>query len=181
MPRAAARSEGQRSRLTLDDLAAEEMGNANNNVPRAVIAMQSRISADPVLYQALIVPIIKNALWEAASRSRRSLRSAIDRNRSSSQSSRRSSRRSSRARIRLVAAATMMEWPLPSGKAIGDATKSDLRAARQVYQSQIAPLTIRERWYGLVENKLPSERHHVRNVMNLDQITKLYEKAEQGR
>ena len=80
-----------------------------------------------------------------------------------------------------MAAATVMEFPLPNGKALGDATKGDLRNAISVYRNQSSPLIIRQRWFGLIERKLPTERHRVKSVLNIAQVERLREKAEQMR
>ena len=77
-------------------------------------------------------------------------------------------------RVVQLAAGTLLMFPLPGGKKLGDATRSELAAAADFYANQSADMGHKSRWLRLVAQSVPEDKT-VSDVMTDARLRELQE------
>jgi hypothetical protein len=86
----------------------------------------------------------------------------------------RAEQRGSNGRVVILASARLSEFPLPSGKALGAATREDVEGAIDVLRSNIATLNTRADWLSSIAQRLPPNRRvcDVLSEQDLEQLAR---------
>lgn len=137
---------------TLTGLAAQILEQAGGDRSRATQLMVDRLRDDPEVGQTIIDRALKIAAAQAIAHVL-----AYRRTRILTQSPHERSLVTQKASDRAVAfaSARLAEFPLPSGKRLGDATRDDLQIAVTTFQRGIATLGRRANWLLLIAQKMP--------------------------
>lgn len=132
-------------------IAAEELDRADGAVERATAAMQRRVLNDHALFRALMTPLVHGACYNEITSVCRAARAVIWRNtQPSAEEGRRVIELTGRATARVL-----MNFQLPGGLRLGDATKSQVQEAAQFYLNQGNDMLIKGRWLQLINNAMP--------------------------
>ncbi|MEZ2410556.1 hypothetical protein AB6806_27545 [Bosea sp. RCC_152_1] len=82
-------------------------------------------------------------------------------------------------RVVQLAAGTLLMFPLPGGKKLGEATREDIATAASFYESQSADMAHKARWLRLVSQHLEGD-NTVGDVMTDKRLRELQEEASRG-
>lgn len=82
-------------------------------------------------------------------------------------------------RVVQLAAGTLLMFPLPGGKKLGDATREDITAAASFYETQSADMAHKSRWLRLVSQHIEDGKT-VGDVMTDKRLRELQEEARRG-
>jgi len=160
-----------RSLPTLNQIAVEELRHAGGDRAEAISAMVQRLLSDEILREALIVPIVRNVCQQQISLAVRNQRERVWHA---------PTRKAGQSRVRTAAAVnklSLMNFRLPSGKRLGDASGAEVRAASVDYLTQGRDRTIKGRWLGAVADAVPVNKI-VRRVLDETRLGALRSKAE---
>jgi len=135
-------------KITVADAArrALEGATSNEDAAKRLLAEAQRV---PELYRKIIEPHEFSACLAAISQVRLSDRAAIWKAPQAAPKSKTSVRALARAN-----AYTLLDFPLPNGIRLGDATASDITEAARVYQAQAVDMQQKANWLGLIAAKL---------------------------
>jgi hypothetical protein len=88
----------------------------------------------------------------------------------------RAEERGSNGRVVILASARLSEFPLPSGKALGAATREDVEGAVEALRSNIATLNARADWLASIAQSLPPNRR-VCEILSEQDLERLAHRA----
>jgi hypothetical protein len=78
-------------------------------------------------------------------------------------------------------AETMLDWPLPGGKRLGDAVLGDVSAAKKFYLEQARGNSVKAQFLSLVEKAIEkTPRTPVGKVLTAAELKQAYRRAEKG-
>lgn len=142
------------------------------DVQAATKHMAARIRADRALRDALTDPLIDVACYDAVSgvirKERRVVWMAPEVTSDTG------------ARIIQLAsgnAASLMDFPLPGGKKLGDATRAEVSAAAEFYRRQAVDMSSKAVWLRFVAQSVP-ENQRVSEAMTSERLIELRDRAE---
>lgn len=161
-------------RAALDAL--EECG---NDMKLATEALVSRVLSDPALFRVVMEPFVRDACAHAVRLCVKTQREASWRPGRGNLSVVRTEDAAGPARVAALVAGTvagLMDFPLPGGKRLADATKGEVETASWSYRAQADDMSIKGRWLALIAKKL-SPNDVVRNVLTEDDLTSLRQEA----
>lgn len=146
-------------RLSLNALAAQALEEAQGDRALAgrllAIRLRDLSEGQKLMEQALGMAASKAVADVLAYRRRRLLTiQAYDRNDYDG----RAEERGSSGRVVILASARLSEFPLPSGKVLGSATREEIEGAIEVLRSNIATLNARADWLSSIAQRLPPQR-----------------------
>lgn len=157
----------------LAKLAREAMDECHGDRDAAVALLWSWFREDRALYERLIEPLIEDGLYAAVGKVDRDTRAHLrvvgrvapnpDRG---------------AAGIAAMVERTMLDWPLPGGKRLGDAGPADLLHAARYYRTQEASARRDARWYELIHEAMHGGSR-VEAVLSDAALARLRQRAEE--
>jgi hypothetical protein len=137
------------------DAATAALEGANGNVIDAAKALETRVRNERKLRDALTDPLIANACYDAV--------------RSQCHVQRRKiwtppaeklvkSKVEGAHRVVQLASGTLLMFPLPGGKPLGQATREEITAAAERYGSQSKDMGEKARWLQLIAQSIPANK-----------------------
>jgi len=162
---------------TLSEVAREELERAGWNVERAAHGMAARVKDDEQLLLRLLSEYLESVKDGRRVAERSAIRAAY-----AHQSHDRSQRGD---RVHALAAGNarmLMDWPLPDGTRLSDATREQVRKAAEGTYKQADTMRWDARWYALIAAKMPEgTTKHVRSLLDEATLFKLREKAKHAK
>ncbi|GJD92941.1 hypothetical protein [Methylobacterium iners] len=137
------------------DAAKQAFEEAGGDVRAATAKLEARVRAEYGLREALTDPLISNACYEAVRRQVQGARKAVW-NPPARTEKFTPSKVSGAYRVTQLAAGTLLMFPLPGGKKLGDATREEISAAASFYESQAEDMGTKARWLRLVAQSMPT-------------------------
>lgn len=150
----------QAAEVSIADVAKRALKDADGNIDQAAAAFERAVRASPKLRELLTEPLIAGACREAVKAQVRENRSAIWSDRPARQPPpRRPTDPGIQAsRVVQLAAGTLLMFPLPGGKRLGEATRDEIGAAATFYESQAGDMATKARWLRLVAQSLTGDK-----------------------
>jgi hypothetical protein len=151
---------------TISEIATNALAAADGDVVRATDAMVTAVMNSKVLYRSLMDPLVKQACYDAIRGQCRAQRRVIWETPQPSASS-------TRDRIGgLAAGLTLMDFPLPGGIKVGDATRAEVMDASDSYLAQATDNAAKGRWLRLIARHVTGDAK-VRDVLTLERLIQL--------
>jgi hypothetical protein len=151
---------------------------AKGDVRAAVAAMEHAVRSNRALRDALTEPLIANACYTAVSAQCRGARRAVWTPPVRTEKFT-PSKVSGAFRVTQLAVGTLLMFPLPGGKKLGEATREEISAAADFYAAQSDDMATKARWLRLVAQSMPNTKK-VGDVMTDDRLRELQEVARAG-
>jgi hypothetical protein len=133
---------------TIALVAREALDIAGGNALKATELMVERVESDGRLYRLLMDPLVRLACYNVVSQQIRSKRKAVYK-------TKQPSKKKAKASVAALAAGNLLDFPLPGGLRLGEATRNDVAAAQAFYASQASDMGHKARWLGMVLHALP--------------------------
>lgn len=162
---------------TIAEAAKAAMGKAKGDVQQAARLLEAAVRSDQALRDALTDPLLSGACYDAVRQ--HSIQARKKAWRQPVQTAAPKSNVDQSARVVQLAKGTLLMFPLPGGKALGNAGRDELRAAEQFYGSQSADMAWKARWLQLVAQSLPKGKA-VSDVFTEKRLRELQEAARNG-
>lgn len=149
---------------------------AGGDLKAAVVALEARVRKERSLYDALTDPLIAQACYDAVRKACHTDRQSVWKEpgtkivKGKTQNS---------ARIVHLAAGNLLMFPLPGGKKLGEATRSEISSAANFYEKQSGDMAVKARWLRLVAQSLPSGQT-VKDVLTDKRLRELQTEAKRG-
>jgi hypothetical protein len=163
---------GETSRV--QEAVQEVLTAAENDVVKATALLQARVMEDRDLYREIMDPLVRTACYDLLRRLQKSERRIIWQSDFSKPEDHRS-------RVIALAGGTLsslLNFPLPSGLRLGDATRQDVLSAAAFYAKQANDMAVKSCWLELVAKRV-KEGTIVRDVLDDRALIALKKKAEQ--
>lgn len=150
-------------RMTPEELilaaAKAALEDASGDLNIATEMMVAAAGKSSALRNALLEPYLETACREAVRRQIQSIRrevwTASKGKRAGSSAPSAVVEQQQRARVVQLAAGTLMMFPLPGGKRLGEATREEVAAAAEFYAKQSADMGAKANWLRLIGQSLP--------------------------
>jgi len=158
----------------IDEIATEALEKAKGDVIKATAIMAKRVLDNDVLYHRLMDPLVQNACYDV-------VRGLIRKNRGQIYNMPQPTpERASLGVLSLATGllATLLDFPLPGGKRLGDATRVEINGHVVFYETQSKDMRIKARWLKLVAGRLRRDDVTVAEVLSDKQLRRLKEEAE---
>lgn len=162
---------------SLQEIAQKMLDRASGDVESAALALTTRASKSPALFRRIMSPGLRQACYDLIRGQCRNNRQAIWHTPQPTISETRSSV-ASLASATIATTRTLMQFPLPGGMYIENATRGDLREAIGFYSLQASDMSAKARWLSLIESKLRNDDVTVGEVLNLAVLQKLRAEAD---
>lgn len=168
--------------VTVAEAARDAMNSAGGDVVKASRILEQRVRKDQKLRDELTEPLISKACYDAVRahsiKERRQVWStpAVAHVRPENQPVAPNSNLTQSGRVVALAKGTMLMFPLPGGKPLGEAGRDDLVKAESFYASQSADMSAKARWLQLVMQSLPAGKK-VGDVMTDKRLRELQAEA----
>lgn len=133
----------------MTDYATAAMEQANGDVIKATEILEDQARGDVAIWKVLTEGLLRNACYDACRAICRSERKII-------WESPNYDAGGNGERIKQHAT-TLMDWPLPGGMKMRDATKKDLMEAATFYSKQAAKMSAIAKWLDAVASKVKSK------------------------
>jgi hypothetical protein len=161
---------------TVASAARAALEEARGNVQDAARIFERRVRADLDLRVALTEPLLAGASYDAVRAASRG-----DRKRAWAAPVERlvATRVSGAHRVVQLAAGTLLMFPLPGGKKLGEATREEIATAAGFYDEQASDMSAKARWLRLVAQSLPGDRR-AGEVLNEKRLRELQAEAHRG-
>lgn len=154
------------------------LANANGDARLATQKLEEAVRKDRVLRDQLLEPLISNACYDAiraqCGRERRAVWKAPVEKLVPKRGG-----PTGTVRVVQLAAGTLLMFPLPGGKHLGDATREDIAKAASAYASQSEDMAVKARWLQLVLQSLP-EGKKVGEVLTDKRLRELQKEASRA-
>lgn len=163
------------------EAAREALDAARGDVRRAAVLFEARVRADRSLRDALTDPLIATACYTAVTAQVRRRRQSVWKapavpTRSPAPAPAQPRTSDGAFRVAQLAAGTLLMFPLPGGKRLGEATREEISEAACFYEAQSADMAHKARWLRLVAQSLPTSRR-VGDVLTDARLRELQEAA----
>lgn len=157
----------------VSETARKALRDAGGDVVSASRLMEASVRRDLALREAITDPLISSACYDAVRQEcikerRQVWRPPVERWRPG--------RVSGSGRVVHLAKGTLLMFPLPGGKPLGNANRSDLATAESFYSSQAADMGHKARWLQLIAQSVPLGKV-VSDVLSDDRLRELQELA----
>jgi hypothetical protein len=155
------------------DAARRALEDAKGDVRNATAMMQEAVRLSRQLRDMLTEPLIANACYDAVraqchKERRKVWQPPVEQLRKS--------KVEGAFRVVQLAAGTLLMFPLPGGKKLGEATREEISAATSFYDSQAGDMAHKARWLRLVAQSVPDGKT-VGEVMTDARLRELQEAA----
>lgn len=137
-------------KVTIKDIAEAALEKADGEAIAAAAIMEQKIRADPKKYHALMDPLVASACFTAVSQ-------VIHANREKVWTARNYKAGGNGHRVHALAAGNLLLFPLPGGKALGEATREEVSEAAVFYGKQAADMSLKSRWLARIAEKLAED------------------------
>lgn len=141
------------------DLVAEAaraaLAEANGDVREATKKLEASVRGNRRLRDELTDPLISNACYTAVTAQCR-----VERRKVWSPPAEKlvASRVTGAHRVVQLATGTLLMFPLPGGKKLGEATREEIAEAAQFYETQATDMGVKARWLRLVAQSVPGNK-----------------------
>lgn len=149
--------------MNANELATQAMEQCDGDVLKATEYLEQTARKDVGVWKALTEGLLRNACYDACRGICRSERRII-------WNSPNYSAGGNGERVKQHAE-TLMDWPLPGGMKLRDATKKDLLEASTFYQKQASKMAAISGWLGAIANKVKTKT--VGETLTDEQLRKL--------
>lgn len=160
------------------EAAKQAFDQAGGDVRAATAAFERSVRANRGLRDALTEPLISQACYDAIRRQCQGARKAVW-NPPARVEKFTPSKVSGAFRVTQLAAGTLLMFPLPGGRKLGEATREEISAAADFYASQSDDMATKARWLRLVAQSMPNTAK-VGDVLTDDRLRELQEVARAG-
>jgi len=130
--------------------AREALEKAGGDTHNAAVILQETVSKRGGLYKALMDPLLTQACRDAIGLVVRTHRKSVWKHRTDSSE-----------RVVALAAGnllSLMDFPLPGGKRLGDASRSEVSTAAEFYDRQAKDMAHKGRWLALIAQSVTDEQ-----------------------
>jgi hypothetical protein len=159
---------------TLRDAAKAALLQAGGDVRRATDALAARAMDEPEFLKAHYAEIIRTASYDAVSGAIRAERAIVWNTPQPTTIER-------RAQVTALASGTvrtLLDFPLPGGKRLGDATRGEVGEAADLYGSQARDMAWKARWLAHVAQSVPDGKR-VADVLTAERLEELRQEIGQ--
>jgi len=151
---------------------------ADGDIRVATAKMEQAVRGNRHLRDALTEPLISNACYTAVSAQCRSERKRVWTPPARTERFT-PSKVSGAFRVTQLAAGTLLMFPLPGGKKLGEATREEISEAASFYEAQAGDMATKARWLRLVAQSMPTTAKAC-DVLSDDRLRELQEAARVG-
>lgn len=158
--------------VTLRSEAQAALQNAGGDVTAATEALTARVLKDPDFISIHMSDVVKTACYQAVASVMRSERRVVWTTPQPTSVER-------RAQVNALAAGgqrTLMDFPLPGGKKLGEAFRPEVAEAATLYGSQARDMAWKSRWLELVAQSLPDGKP-VRVALTPERLAELQQEV----
>lgn len=127
---------------------------AGGDVREATRAMERKVRQDRILRDELTDPLIGTACYSAVAAQCRQDRRKVW---AAPNETVASHRAAGANRVVQLASGTLLMFPLPGGKKLGEATRDEIAEAARFYESQAGDMATKARWLRLVAQSVPGD------------------------
>lgn len=170
MPRSAAQKQQPDAEAgpSIPEVARECLEKAGGDVRAAVPVMLARVKANRELRDALTAPLLSNACYDAIAQECRVQRRHI-------WTAPNYAPGGNGARV-IALATSLLDFPLPGGKRLADATRAEVAHAAEFYVSQAADMNHKGRWLRLVAQSVRDDQR-VADALDETRLAELQKEA----
>lgn len=137
--------------IKISDIAAAAIEKAHGDTIKAAAIMEREVSANEAKYRALMDPLLAAACYSAVSSVQRCNRAEI-------WTAPNYTAGGNGSRVHALASGNLLLFPLPGGKALGEATKDEVIEAADFYGKQATDMTVKARWLSRIGEKLTGKK-----------------------
>lgn len=173
----------EKKSVKAEDLVAEAarraLDDAEGDVKAATAMLELAVAEPGPLRDALLEPLIAQACSAAIGREIAWRRRGIWTGQKSRHAGKSTPQEIQRQTSRVVslAAGTLLMFPLPGGKALGQATRTEIAAAAEFYGRQAADMGSKSRWLQLIAQSVPDGKT-VSDVLSDKRLRELQREAQ---
>lgn len=150
----------------------------NGDVSKATELMRQRINEDRDLFNELVEPLVKAACYTAVAARIRARREHVwVAPRYDGLDSLSAVTQRDRDRLSSLASRNLLNFPLPGGQLLGDASKTAILEASSVYRTQSAATAHKARWLERVAGEVP-EGKIARTVLSEKELRQFQEETK---
>ena len=142
---------------------------ANGDIKKATDAFEARVNDDAELRDVLLSPLIRGACYDA-------LRKVCQEKRANIWTAPNYSASGNGHRVDALSKSTLMMFPLPGGKALGDATAEEIQEASKFYIDQGRDMIHKGNWLNMVALAVP-EGVAAKDAITEDELARMKEEA----
>lgn len=153
------------------EAAKQAFDQAGGDVRAATAAFERSVRSSRSLRDALTEPLISQACYDAIRRQCQGARKAVW-NPPARTEKFTPSKVSGAFRVTQLAVGTLLMFPLPGGKKLGEATREEISAAADFYAAQSDDMATKARWLRLVAQSMPGVKK-VGDVLTDDRLREL--------
>lgn len=137
------------------EAARKALADAGGDVRVATRAMEAVVRANRRLRDDLTEPLLSNACYAAVTAQCR-----VERRKVWTPPAERlvANRTTGSHRVVQLATGTLLMFPLPGGKKLGEATRDEIAEAAQFYETQASDMSVKARWLRLVAQSVPGDQ-----------------------
>jgi hypothetical protein len=158
--------EAQAEPISVDHEARKALDAANGDVVKAVTILERKARSEPLIANALVMPLLKTACYDA-------IRAVCRHDRRKVWTSPNYSAGGNGERVHQLAS-SLMDFPLPGGKKLAQATRDDLQEAGKFYGMQADNMAHKARWLLAIADRLEG-RKMVKSCLSESDLVSLKE------
>lgn len=154
---------------TPESVAREVLDLCGDDLPKATKMLEQRVRSNQSLWFALTDPLIHAACYDT-------LRGLVRQNRAIIWTAPNYDKGGNGDRVRHLASANLMMFPLPGGLLLKDATRVDVSRAAEFYHKQASDMHNKARWLSLIAQHVTEDKC-VGDVMTAERLRELQQEA----
>jgi hypothetical protein len=149
---------------------------ADGDVREAVRILETAVRQERDLRDALTDPLISQACYDAVRK-----QCHVQRRRVWAPPAEKlvKSKVTGAHRVVQLAAGTLLMFPLPGGKRLGEASREEIASAAEFYERQAGDMATKGRWLRLIAQSVPGDQT-VGDVLTDERLRELQEEARNG-
>lgn len=169
-------------RDAVSEAARDALSRANNDVQKAAKLLEEAVRSRPKLREAITDPLIVEACYDAVRAQTRVARKVIWNPPSPSlpRSTPKAAVLEQASRVIHLASGTLLMFPLPGGKRLGDATRGEISEAAGFYERQGRDMADKARWLRLVAQSVTGKKT-ASEVLSDTRLRELQVEARRGK
>ena len=149
-------------------IARKALASSEGDLSKATEKMEKAVRANPTLFNELMWPLVHDACYDK-------LRSLVRTDREKIWTAPNYTQGGNGRRLHALAS-TLLDFPLPNGKRMRDASKADLVEAATFYGTQAKDMSHKARWLDAIAARVG--RKKVGDVLSAEQLAKLQEEVK---
>lgn len=146
---------------------------AKGDLKTAVASFEASVRGNRALRDALLEPLLADACYQAVARIIRTERQLVWKPPVEKLVP---SKVTNAHRVVQLAAGTLLMFPLPGGKKLGEATREEITAGADFYAAQSEDMAVKAKWLRLVAQSVPGEKK-AGDVLSEKRLRELQEAA----